>query len=123
MGGHPFNLEVYLRPEGETKNTFRAEDFVTNVYNFSQPAEQNGETVCSNCSELEEQDVQVTAYIPLTSYLIKKIKQQQLRDLEPVTVEKFLSGIYYRVTMVSQRLMLLPHRIRLTERTDRKHCS
>ncbi|KAK2745949.1 hypothetical protein FQN55_006021 [Onygenales sp. PD_40] len=99
MGGHPFNLEVYLRPENETENTFRPDDIVTNVYNFSQPPEQNGETVCSNCSELEEQDVQVTAYIPITSYLIKKIKQQRLRNLDRVTVENFLSGIYYRVTM------------------------
>lgn len=108
MGGHPFNLEVYLRPENETENTFRPEDFVTNVYNFSQPAEQNGETVCSNCNELEEQAVQVTAYIPITSYLIKKIEQQMLRSLEPATIESFLSGMYYRVTMVSQEFDVIP---------------
>ncbi|KAL2373098.1 hypothetical protein RJZ57_002435 [Blastomyces gilchristii] len=102
MGGHPFNLEVYLRPENETENKFRPEDFVTNVYNFSQPAEQNGETVCSNCNDLEEQDVQVIAYIPITPYLVKKIAQQALKDLTPATVEPFLSGLYYRVTMSKQ---------------------
>ncbi|EQL32948.1 hypothetical protein BDFG_04931 [Blastomyces dermatitidis ATCC 26199] len=77
MGGHPFNLEVYLRPENETENKFRPEDFVTNVYNFSQPAEQNGETVCSNCNDLEEQDVQVIAYIPITPYLVKKLANRR----------------------------------------------
>ncbi|KLJ11736.1 hypothetical protein EMPG_09647 [Blastomyces silverae] len=102
MDGHPFNLEVYLRPENETKNTFRPEDFVTSVYNFSQPAEQNGETVCSNCNDLEEQDVQVIAYIPITPYLIKKIEQQVLRSLTRATIERFLSGLYYRVTMSKQ---------------------
>ncbi|KAL2825952.1 common central domain of tyrosinase-domain-containing protein [Aspergillus cavernicola] len=104
MGGYPFNLEVYLRPEGETDNECRSEDFVTSVYNFSQPAEQNGETVCSNCRDLEQQDVKVTAYIPLTSYLIKKIQQQQLDSLEPVAVEKFLQGIYWRMTMVGEEI-------------------
>lgn len=103
MGGNPFNLEVYLRPENETENTFRQEDFVTSVYNFSQPAEQNGDTVCSNCSDLEEQDVQVIAYIPITPYLIKKIEQQLLQNLEPANIERFLSGMYYRITMVSPR--------------------
>ncbi|EGC49733.1 tyrosinase [Histoplasma capsulatum var. duboisii H88] len=99
MGGNPFNLEVYLRPENETENTFRQEDFVTSAYNFSQPAEQNGDTVCSNCSDLEEQDVQVIAYIPITPYLIKKIEQQVLQNLEPANIERFLSGMYYRITM------------------------
>ncbi|OJD26241.1 hypothetical protein ACJ73_02377 [Blastomyces percursus] len=98
MGSHPFNLEVYLRPENEAENTFRPEDFVTNVYNFSQPTEQNGETVCSNCNDLEQQVVQVIAYIPITPYLVKKIGQQVLKDLTPATVEPFLSGLYYTTT-------------------------
>lgn len=98
MGGYPFNIEVFLRPEGEKDNKFRTEDFVTNVFNFSQPSEQDGKEVCSNCKEGQERDVQVTAYIPVTSYLIKMFKQQQLSDLEPTTVESVLARMYWRIT-------------------------
>ncbi|GAB1310590.1 tyrosinase [Madurella fahalii] len=105
MGGHPFNLELYLRPEGDVPGgpgEFGLDQFLTSVYNFSQPAAQNGETVCSNCSDLEEKDVQVTAYIPITPYLVKMIQQKQLENLEKVNVEKVLSRIYYRVAMVGK---------------------
>ncbi|KAK6952426.1 hypothetical protein Daesc_006963 [Daldinia eschscholtzii] len=98
LGGHPFNIQVFLRPEGETKNTFRTEDFVTNVFNFSQPAEQDGNEVCSNCKEGEEGDTQAIAYVPVTSYLIKMIQQQELSDLQPPTVEKVLARMYWRIT-------------------------
>ncbi|KAI0384323.1 tyrosinase [Hypomontagnella monticulosa] len=98
LGGYPFNIEVFLRPEGEKENKFRTEDFVTNVFNFSQPPEQDGEEVCSNCKKGQERDVQVTAYIPVTSYLIKMFKQQQLSDLEPTTVESVLARMYWRIT-------------------------
>ncbi|KAJ0417681.1 hypothetical protein BJY00DRAFT_315629 [Aspergillus carlsbadensis] len=100
MGGNPFNLKVYLLPKGETKKTFKDDQFVTNVYNFSQPATQNGETVCSNCADLEAQNVQVTAYIPLTSFLIRKVQQQQLPSLEPVHVEDLLKGLYWEMDMI-----------------------
>lgn len=100
MGGNPFNLEVYLLPKGVTEKTFEPKHFVTSVYNFSQPAKQNGETVCDNCSELEGEDVQVTSYIPLTSYLIRMIQQRQLESLDPVVVEDLLKGVYWRMTMV-----------------------
>jgi hypothetical protein len=103
MGGHPFNIELYLRPEGASPGgpgEFGPDQYLTSVYNFSQPAEQNGETVCSNCSELEEKDVQVTAYIPVTPYLIKMIQEKQLENLEKINVDKVLSRIYYRVAMV-----------------------
>jgi hypothetical protein len=107
MGGNPFNLKVYLLPKGETQKTFADAHFVTNVYNFSQPATQNGETVCSNCADLEAQNVQVTAYIPLTTFLIKKIQQQQLQSLEPVHVEDLLNGrLYWEVDMVIPPAML-----------------
>ncbi|KAF4626245.1 hypothetical protein G7Y89_g11919 [Cudoniella acicularis] len=98
MGGDPFNVEVYLGPNKKDEEKIPAEDFITSIYNFSQPAEQDGETVCSNCSEQEKQDVQVSAYIPLTMFLVEKIKQQQLQDLESATVEKLLKRICYRVT-------------------------
>ncbi|KAI1478180.1 tyrosinase [Daldinia eschscholtzii] len=98
LGGHPFNIQVFLRPEGETENTFRTEDFVTNVFNFSQPAEQDGNEVCSNCKEGEEGDTQAIAYVPVTSYLIKMIQQQELSDLQPPTVEKVLARMYWRIT-------------------------
>lgn len=97
MGGMPFNLEVYLKREGQEEETFSKEDYVTNVYNFSQPAEQTGEEVCSNCAEGQAKDVQVTAYIPISSYLIKQIKSKELSSMSPMTVEKFLAGMYYRV--------------------------
>ncbi|KAI1496872.1 tyrosinase [Biscogniauxia marginata] len=100
--GHPFNLEVYLRPEGKTEKTYHIDEFVTNVYNFSQPDEYEGKEICTNCRERKADDVQVTAYVPLTSYLIKMIQQQQLSDLNKVTVEKFLSGLYYRLTMAGK---------------------
>ncbi|KAK7740873.1 hypothetical protein SLS62_010970 [Diatrype stigma] len=98
--GHPFNVEVYLRPEGDTENTFRTEDFVTNVFNFSQPSEQDGKEVCTNCKEGQARDVQVTAYIPVTSYLIKMFQQHQLSDIEPPTVEKVLARMYWRITNI-----------------------
>ncbi|KAL2846033.1 hypothetical protein BJX68DRAFT_268890 [Aspergillus pseudodeflectus] len=105
MGGNPFNLKVYLLPKGETQKTFADAHFVTNVYNFSQPATQNGETVCSNCADLEAQNVQVTAYIPLTTFLIKKIQQQQLQSLEPVHVEDLLNGrLYWEVDMMGTQI-------------------
>ncbi|KAI8627921.1 tyrosinase [Xylariaceae sp. FL1651] len=97
LGGHPFNIEVFLRPEGETENKFRTEDYVTNVFNFSQPAENDGVEVCTNCREGQERNVQATAYVPLTSYLIRMFKQQQLKSLEPVTVEKVLARMYWRI--------------------------
>ncbi|KAF2967938.1 hypothetical protein GQX73_g5626 [Xylaria multiplex] len=98
LGGHPFNIEVFLRPEGETQNTFRTEDFVTNVFNFSQtPENEDGVEVCSNCTEGQAQNVQATAYIPLTSYFIQMFKQQQLDSLEPLTVEKVLARMYWRI--------------------------
>ncbi|KAI0444390.1 tyrosinase [Xylaria telfairii] len=98
LGGRPFNIEVFLRPEGETENTFRTEDFVTNVFNFSQPPEnEDGVEVCSNCKQGQDQNVQATAYIPLTSYLLKMFQQQQLSSLEPPTVEKVLARMYWRI--------------------------
>ncbi|KAI0451980.1 tyrosinase [Xylaria acuta] len=98
LGGRPFNIEVFLRPEGETENTFRTEDFVTNVFNFSQPPDnEDGVEVCSNCREGQDQNVQATAYIPLTSYLLKMFQQQQLNSLEPPTVEKVLARMYWRI--------------------------
>ncbi|KAH6849645.1 tyrosinase [Chaetomium sp. MPI-CAGE-AT-0009] len=102
LGGDPFNVELYLRPEEGPGEKFSPREFLTSVYNFSQPAEQNGETVCSNCSNLEEKDVLVTAYIPVTSYLIKMIQQKQLQNLEQINVEKVLSRLYYRVAMVGK---------------------
>lgn len=107
MGGRPFNIELYLHPEEGPGNDFSPEEFLTSVYNFSQPAEQNGETVCSNCSNLQEKDVQVTAYIPVTSYLVKMIQQKQLKNLDQINVEKVLSRIYYRVSQVRACLLLL----------------
>lgn len=97
MGGQPFNVEVYLKREGQEEETFSKEDYVTNVYNFSQPAERDGKEVCSNCAEGQANDVQVTAYIPITSYLIKQIKSRELSSMAPMTVEIFLAGLYYRV--------------------------
>ncbi|TGJ84363.1 hypothetical protein E0Z10_g4430 [Xylaria hypoxylon] len=98
LGGSPFNIEVFLLPEGETEKKFRTEDFVTNVYNFSQkPENEDGVEVCSNCKDGQAQNVQATAYIPLTSYLIKMFKQQQLDSLEPPTVEKVLARMYWRI--------------------------
>ncbi|KAI1662837.1 tyrosinase [Daldinia decipiens] len=97
LGGYPFNIEVFLRPEGETENKFRTEDFVTNVFNFSQPSEQDGKEVCSNCKEGEERDTQAIAYVPVTSYLIKMIQQHELSDLQPPTVEKVLARMYWRI--------------------------
>ncbi|KAL3472854.1 hypothetical protein BJX99DRAFT_261920 [Aspergillus californicus] len=104
MGGNPFNLEVYLLPKGMTEKTFEPKHFVTSVYNFSQPAKQNGETVCDNCNELEGQDVQVTSYIPLTSYLIRMVQQRRLGSLDPVVVEDLLKGVYWRMTMVGVQI-------------------
>ncbi|KAI5925049.1 tyrosinase [Camillea tinctor] len=104
FNGQPFNLEVYLKPEGQEKKTYSIEEFVTNVYNFSQPADYEGREVCSNCREGQANDVQVTAYIPLNTYLIKKIKQQQLSELSKVTVETFLSGLYYRLKMAGNTI-------------------
>ncbi|KAI1377225.1 tyrosinase [Hypoxylon crocopeplum] len=97
LGGRPFNMEVFLRPENETENSFRTEDFVTNVFNFSQAPENNGQEVCSNCKDGQASNVQVTAYIPVTSYLIKMFKQQQLNSLEPLIVEKVLARMYWRI--------------------------
>jgi hypothetical protein len=103
MDGLPFNIEVFLRPESKTENTsqtkndFRTEDFVTNVFNFSQAAESEGEEVCSNCKDGQARDVKLTAYVPVTSYLIKMLKQQQLDSLAPLTVEKVLSRMYWRI--------------------------
>ncbi|KAI1191479.1 tyrosinase [Nemania serpens] len=102
LGGSPFNIEVFLRPEGETENTFRTEDFVTNVFNFSQrPENADGDEVCSNCKEGQAKDVQATAYVPLTSYLMKMFKQQQLDSLEPLVVEKVLARMYWRIVDMS----------------------
>ncbi|KAI0509078.1 tyrosinase [Xylaria bambusicola] len=98
LGGRPFNIEVFLRPEGETKNTFKTEDFVTNVFNFSQrPEDEDGNEVCDNCKKGHDKNVQSTAYVPLTSYLLKMFKQQQLNSLEPPTVEKVLKRMYWRI--------------------------
>lgn len=101
FNGEPFNLEVFLRPKDASKDrkTFAPEEYVTNVYNFSQPAERDGHEVCSNCADRQAEDVMIQSYIPLTSYLIKMIQDKRLNDLEPPTVEQFLQGLYYRVTM------------------------
>ncbi|GAP85248.1 putative tyrosinase [Rosellinia necatrix] len=98
LNGSPFNIEVFLRPEGETTNEFRTEDFVTNVFNFSQsPENEDGVEVCSNCKDGQAQNVQATAYIPMTSYILKMFKQQQIDSLEPLTVEKVLARMYWRI--------------------------
>ncbi|KAJ4347797.1 uncharacterized protein N0V89_009167 [Didymosphaeria variabile] len=105
MGGQPFNVEVYLKREGQVEETFSKEDYVTNVYNFSQPAEQDGQEVCSNCAEGQANDVQVTAYIPISSYIISQIKLSQLSSMTPTTVEKFLAGMYYRIVGPSGQIV------------------
>ncbi|KAF2758743.1 tyrosinase [Pseudovirgaria hyperparasitica] len=101
FNGEPFNLEVFLRPDDAPRDrkSFAKDEFVTNVYNFSQPAERDGQEVCSNCADRQADDVMIQSYIPLTSYLIKMIQQGRLDNLKPVTVEKFLQGLYYRVKM------------------------
>ncbi|KAI0409928.1 tyrosinase [Xylaria palmicola] len=98
LGGRPFNIEVFLRPEGQEENTFQREDYVTNVFNFSQPPEnEDGVEVCSNCKDKEAENVQAVAYIPLTSYFLKMFQQQQINSLEPPTVEKVLARMYWRI--------------------------
>ncbi|KAI1177287.1 tyrosinase [Nemania sp. FL0916] len=101
LGGSPFNIEVFLRPEKDTENTFRTEDFVTNVFNFSQPPENgDGVEVCSNCKDGQAQNIQATAYVPLTSYMIKMFKQQQIDSLEQPVVEKVLARMYWRIVSI-----------------------
>ncbi|KAI1819881.1 tyrosinase [Xylaria intraflava] len=98
LGGSPFNIEVFLRPEGETEDTFRSTDFVTNVFNFSQrPQTEDGVEICTNCSEGQAQNIQVSTYVPVTSYLRRMFQQQQLSSLEPVVVEKVLARMYWRI--------------------------
>jgi hypothetical protein len=76
------------------------------VYNFSQPAEQDGKEVCSNCADGQANNVQVTAYIPISSYLISQIKSKELSSMDPMTVEKFLAGLYYRIVGPSGQIVL-----------------
>ncbi|KAI0877194.1 tyrosinase [Hypoxylon argillaceum] len=97
LGGKPFNIEVFLRQKGAEK-TYQTEDFITNVFNFSQsPEDADGEEVCSNCKDGQSQNVQASAYVPMTSYLLKLFKQKQLDSLEPLVVEEVLSRMYWRI--------------------------
>ncbi|KAI1120171.1 tyrosinase [Nemania abortiva] len=101
LGGSPFNIQVFLRPEDGEK-TFRTEDFVTSVYNFSQtPENEDGVEVCSNCKDGQSQNIQATAYIPVTSYLLKMFQEKQLTSLEPLLVEPVLSRMYWRIVDMS----------------------
>lgn len=68
------------------------------MFNFSQsPEDADGEEVCSNCKDGQSQNVQASAYVPMTSYLLKLFKQKQLDSLEPLVVEEVLSRMYWRI--------------------------
>ncbi|KAJ8126913.1 hypothetical protein O1611_g6723 [Lasiodiplodia mahajangana] len=101
LGGSPFNIEVYLQPK-DGKKEFQTENFVTSVFNFSQrPENEDGEEVCSNCKEGQDSNVQVSAYIPVTSYLLKMFQQKQLDSFEPLVVEEVLKRMYWRVVDIN----------------------
>ncbi|PGG97210.1 hypothetical protein AJ79_09293 [Helicocarpus griseus UAMH5409] len=104
FGGHPFNLNIFLEPENGSGRHFTPEEYVTNVYNFSNPAVVNGEEVCTNCAILEEQDVTLSAYVPITSILNRLIQEKRLRSLEKDDVEDVLKRLYWQVTMGGQSI-------------------
>jgi len=89
-----------LAPEtknGETTEKFRTEDFVCNVFNFSQPPNNaDGEEVCSNCKDGQAQNLQAIAYVPMTSYLLRMVQQQQIDSMDAPVVEEVLKRMYWR---------------------------
>lgn len=97
FGGYPFNIQIFLEDADGTR-TFGVEQYVTNAYNFSNPAIINGEEVCTNCTNLEGGNLKVSAYIPLTSFLLRMKEEKRLASLEEEDVEKLLKGLYWRVT-------------------------
>jgi hypothetical protein len=75
---------------------------VTNVYNFSTPGTVNGQEVCSNCTDLQQRDVRLTAYVPITPILNRLILEDRLASLKKDDVEAVLKRLYWQVTMVRQ---------------------
>ena len=97
FGGYPFNIQIFLQGADGTK-TYEAEQYVTNAYNFSNPAVINGEEVCTNCTNLEGGNLKVSAYVPITTFLHRMLDTPRLASLEEEHVEKLLKGLYLRVT-------------------------
>ncbi|KAL5342248.1 hypothetical protein BJX70DRAFT_357265 [Aspergillus crustosus] len=101
FGGRPFNIEIFLEaPTGE--RNFTPDEYVTNVYNFSTPGTVNGQEVCSNCTDLQAQDVKLTAYVPITPILNRLILEERLTSLKKDDVEAILKRLYWRVTMAGR---------------------
>ncbi|KAL6236483.1 hypothetical protein BDW75DRAFT_250041 [Aspergillus navahoensis] len=101
FGGRPFNIEIYLEP-AEGGRHFTADEYVTNVYNFSTPGTVNGQEVCSNCTDLQARDVRLTAYVPITPILNRLILEERLSSLKKDDVETVLKRLYWRVTMAGR---------------------
>ncbi|KAK8108340.1 uncharacterized protein PG998_010353 [Apiospora kogelbergensis] len=93
-----FAISVCLAPADASQPPDLARDYIGSVYNFSSPATNNGETVCSNCSTLERQNVMMSAYLPINLLLNKLLKENSLASLEKDEVESLLQRLYWRVT-------------------------
>ncbi|CEL03900.1 hypothetical protein ASPCAL05038 [Aspergillus calidoustus] len=102
FGGRPFNIEIYLEPADGSGRHFTPDEYVTNVYNFSTPGTVNGQEVCSNCTDLQQRDVRLTAYVPITPILNRLILEDRLASLKKDDVEAVLKRLYWQVTMAGR---------------------
>jgi hypothetical protein len=95
LGDFSFNIEVYCEYI-DIDIGMQAQQHIASVFNFSgTPENIDGLEIRGNFKEGQDENVQATAYVPLTSCLIKMFKEGHLDSLEPPTVEKFLIGMYW----------------------------
>lgn len=64
----------------------------------------NGEEVCSNCTNLQGQNIQVSSYVPITPILNRLYKQGRLKSLKREDVEGELQRLYWNITMVGREI-------------------
>ncbi|KAL4963389.1 uncharacterized protein BDV14DRAFT_201804 [Aspergillus stella-maris] len=104
FGGRPFKIEIYLGPADDSRRHFTPHEYVTNVYNFSTPGTANGQEVCSNCTDLQQCDVGLMAYVPIMPILNSLILEDRLASLKKDDVEAVLKRLYQQVTVAGRQV-------------------
>ncbi|KAI1842912.1 hypothetical protein JX266_010930 [Neoarthrinium moseri] len=104
LGGHPFNVEIFLKPEDQLQAQDGKKDFIGSVYNFSQPAIQDGEEVCSSCTDVQSQNAKMSACLPINLFLHRLIEQDALRDLSECVVRDVLNRLHWEVRKYGRKI-------------------
>ena len=94
LGGSPYTIHVYL-----------GKDKVGSVYNFSSRFPEDGDGSCGNCNKQREAKQLFTGQVPITSALIKAVRNPDIHDLQAIKKEDvrtwLTKQLNWRVTVAS----------------------